>query len=500
MHIRLERKNIVDIRADLMVVNVFQGVTKIAGAAAALDKAMGGALAREIAELRFEGKPGEMLMLSTLGTLPATRVAVVGLGPKKSFDAETVRRVSGAVVRRFRNAGIRRIATVLHGAETLKADVAAAALAEGALLADYQFVKHRTPQKEPKHVIAEIVVVETDAAKTRLAERGIALGRIAAEAAALARDLVNEPASIAVPKHLVAHAEEIAALAPSRITLEVLDRKQCAKKGMGAFLAVAQGAGEEPYFIHLCYKPARKARRTIALVGKGVTFDSGGLQIKPDHAMATMKLDMSGAAAVLGTFRALAETKPDVAVHGIIAATENMPGPRAYKPGDVVRAMNGTTIEIGHTDAEGRVTLADSLSFAAALKPDAIIDLATLTGAAMVALGEEVAALMTNDLKLGERVKNAAAASGERFWELPLVPEYRELIKGTFGDISNSGATRYGGAITAGLFLEAFVDKTPWVHLDIAGPAWAERENIPYMPKGGTGFGVRTMLKLLEQF
>lgn len=499
MKISIQKNDVIDVRADVLVVNLFQGVTKPSGATGVVDAALGGALSREIAELKFEGKLGEMLTLSTLGTLPATRVVVVGLGPKQSFDAEAVRRVSGAVICRFRNTGVQKIVTVLHGAGMggLSAAVAAQALAEGAWLANYQFHKHRTPPKNEKAKLAELVIIEQDAAKVRQASPAIALARTAVVGVELARDLVNEPASIAVPKHLVEHAKEIAALAPKRITLSVLDRAACAKKGMGAFLAVASGAGEEPYFIHLVYTPAKKSKKTVAIVGKGVTFDSGGLQIKPDHAMSTMKLDMAGAAAVLGLFRVLAERGSDVTVHGIIAATENMPGPGAYKPGDVVRAMNGKTIEIGHTDAEGRVTLADSLSYAAALKPDMIVDLATLTGAAMVALGEEVTALMTNNVKLGERVKRAAAEAGERVWELPLVPEYRDLIKGTFGDVANSSSVRYGGAITAGLFLQEFVSDLPWVHLDIAGPAWAERENISYMPKGGTGFGVRTLLAFL---
>lgn len=501
MKILLRKADVTDVRADVLVVNLFQGAAKPSGAAAAVDAALGGALSREIAELKFEGKLGEMLTLSTLGTLPATRVVVAGLGPKAAFNAEAVRRVSGAVIRRFRNTGVGTIATVLHGAGTggLTAAAAAQALAEGALLADYQFHKHRTPSKNEKAKLSALLIVEQDAAK--LKQAGAAVARAHADVAGveLARDLVNEPASIAVPKHLVQHAREIAALAPKRIALTVLDRAACAKKGMNAFLAVASGAGEEPYFIHLAYTPPKKAKKTIAVVGKGITFDSGGLQIKPDHAMASMKIDMAGAAAVLGLFRVLAEQGSDVAVHGIIAATENMPGPRAYKPGDVVRALNGKTIEIGHTDAEGRVTLADSLSYAVDLKPDAIIDLATLTGAAMVALGEEVTALMTNDPKLGERVKRAAAEAGERVWELPLVPEYRDLIKGTVGDIANSSSVRYGGAITAGLFLQEFVGETPWVHLDIAGPAYAERDGISYMPKGGTGVGVRTLRAFLAR-
>lgn len=501
MRISVHKGDLLDVRADVLVVNLFQGVAAPGGGAGAADAALGGALGKEIADLAFEGRAGETLVLATLGTLPATRVALVGLGPKGAFSAETVRRVSASVVRRFRGGGVKRIATVLHGAGIggLGAGEAAQALAEGASLADYQFKKHRAPEKGPKKGIEELVIVEREAAKARQAEAGVARGTLAAAAAMAARDLVNEPASICTPTHLAEHAALLAAPG-SRITTKVFGRAEAERRGMGAFLAVARGAGEEPRFIHLTYRPKGKARKRVALVGKGITFDSGGLQIKPDHGMASMKTDMAGAAAVLGVFAALPSLAPDVEVHGIIAATENMPGPLAYKPGDVVRALDGTTIEIGHTDAEGRVTLADALAYAAALRPDLIVDLATLTGAAMSALGEEIAALMANDAKVGERIKKAAAESGERVWELPLAPEYRDLVKGTAGDLSNSGSVRYGGAITAGLFLEHFVKGLPWAHLDIAGPAWAEREFAPYLQKGGTGFGVRTLLRFLQSF
>ncbi len=501
MRISVHKGDLLDVRADVLVVNLFQGVTAPGGVTGAADAALGGALGKEIRDLSFEGKLGETLVLATLGTLPAARVALAGLGSRETFSAETVRRVAASVVRRFRGGGVGRIATVLHGAGIggLGPGEAAQALAEGALLADYHFKKHRTPQKGLKRGIEELVIVEREAAKARQAEAGVARALLASAAAVVARDLVNEPASICTPAHLADHAQALAK-GSGRITAKVFDRAEAERRGMGAFLAVARGAGEEPRFIHLTYRPKGKSKRRIALVGKGITFDSGGLQIKPDHGMASMKTDMAGAAAVLGVFSALPTLSPDVEVHGIIAATENMPGPMAYKPGDVVRAMDGTTIEIGHTDAEGRVTLADSLSYAAALKPDLIVDLATLTGAAMSALGEEIAALMANDAKLGDRLKKAAAESGERLWELPLAPEYRDLVKGTAGDLSNSGSVRYGGAITAGLFLEHFVKGTPWAHLDIAGPAWAEREFAPYLQKGGTGYGVRTLLRFLQSF
>jgi leucyl aminopeptidase len=266
---------------------------------------------------------------------------------------------------------------------------------------------------------------------------------------------------------------------------------------MGGLLGIAKGSDEDPKFIRLAYKGTGK--KTIVLVGKGITFDSGGLSLKPDSGMETMKMDMAGAATVLGIFSALKTVKPAVNVVGLIAACENMPSGKAIKPGDVVTALNGKTIEIINTDAEGRVILADALSYASQFeKPDALIDLATLTGACMVALGEEIAGLFSNDKELAETLKTSAQKTGERVWEMPLVPEYRELIKGKVGDIKNSAGKKYGGAITAALFLENFVDpKIHWAHIDIAGPAFEEKGK-PLTPYGGTGFGVRMLLDFIN--
>jgi leucyl aminopeptidase len=265
---------------------------------------------------------------------------------------------------------------------------------------------------------------------------------------------------------------------------------------MGGLLGIARGSAEEPKFIHLTYSGGGK---TVALIGKGITFDTGGLSIKSAKGMETMKRDMAGAAAILGVFRVLAELKPNVNVVGLIAATENMPGSRAIKPGDIVRAMNGKTIEILNTDAEGRVILADALSYAAEkIKPNAVVDLATLTGACVVALGEEIAGLFSNNVALSTKLKDAAVKSGERVWELPLASEYRDMMKSTVADVANATATRYAGAITAALFLSEFVPETlPWAHLDIAGPAYAEKRTA-MSAVGGTGFGVRTILTYLE--
>jgi leucyl aminopeptidase len=278
-----------------------------------------------------------------------------------------------------------------------------------------------------------------------------------------------------------------------KLRLRLLDRRACARLGMGAFLGVNRGSAEPPWFIHLRYAPPGRARRRIALVGKGITFDSGGLDLKPADAMERMKGDMSGAAAVLGVMRVLPRLGPPVEVHGLVAATDNMPSGSAMKPGDVLRAMDGATIEVNNTDAEGRLTLADAIAYARrVVRADEVVDVATLTGACAVALGQLCGGAMTNAPALQDRVLRAAEAAGERLWALPLIEEYREGLRSEVADMKNTGP-RYGGAITAGLFIKSFAGDTPWVHLDIAGAAFSDKD-LPYAPKGGVGFGTRTLL------
>jgi leucyl aminopeptidase len=315
-----------------------------------------------------------------------------------------------------------------------------------------------------------------------------------AQATWFARDLVNAPANEVHPTHLAQVATRLAREAGLRV--RVLGQPECGRLGMGAFLAVAAGSRQPPKFIHLTYAPRGRARRRVALIGKGITFDAGGLDLKTAEGMLRMKDDMSGAAAVLGVLRALPRLAPPVEVHGLIAATENMPSGSAFRPGDVLRAMNGTTIEVGNTDAEGRLTLADALCYARArVEPDEVVDLATLTGACVIALGPLCTGLFANDQGLADRLLRAADQAGERFWQLPLIDEYRENLKSEIADLNNVGP-RGGGAITAGLFLREFAGDTPWAHLDIAGPAFTEKD-LPLAPKGATGVAVRTLLTYL---
>ncbi len=513
MLIKVLKGQINDFGADLLILPLFLG-KQYGCKFATLDKLLAGALSAEVKNEGFAAQAGKFITVPSLGRIRPKKILLLGLGEKKQYSAELLRRAVASV---FGNGTAKKsgkisfdLGEAIFGFGGREAGVA---VTEGALLSLYEFSKYKESKHKKESVVKELNLFLNELKQLSTVREGVGFGELLAAASIYARDLVNEPASVCVPAHLAAHARQIAKVSKGMVRVRIFGRDEAKKKGMGAFLAVAAGAEEEPYFIHLSYKPGSEAKallpgkpkvkslkfKKITLVGKGITFDSGGLQIKPGESMATMKLDMAGAAAVLGVFSKIIELKPKAEVHGIIAATENMPGPKAYKPGDIVTAMNGKTIEIGHTDAEGRVTLADSLSYAAKLKSDFIIDLATLTGACMVALGEEVTGLMSNNKKLTGLITSAAAESGEKIWELPLVPEYREIIKGTHADVRNSGGTRYGGAIIAGLFLEEFVSGIPWVHLDIAGPAWAEKMTIPYIPLGGTGYGVRTLIRFLKK-
>jgi leucyl aminopeptidase len=365
------------------------------------------------------------------------------------------------------------------------------AVVEGAILGTYTFDRYK--REKADKAVEELRVLAPQGRVAREVEAGARRGEIFAGATWFARDLVNAPANDVHPAHLAEVAAQVAKEAG--LTLKVYDRAECAEMGMGAFLGVAAGSEQPPKFIHLTYTPARPKKR-VAVIGKGVTFDAGGLDLKTADGMLRMKDDMSGAAAVLGLMRALPQLAPSVEVHGLIAATENMPSGSAIRPGDVLRAMNGTTIEIGNTDAEGRLTLADALCYAREhVKPDEMIDMATLTGACVVALGPLCSGLLANDHALAGRLLHAAAAAGESVWRLPLIDEYREGLKSEVADINNVGP-RGGGAITAALFLKEFAGDTPWAHFDIAGPAFTERDT-PLAPKGATGVAVRTILTYL---
>jgi leucyl aminopeptidase len=475
---------------DLLVITCAERELAEDALVTATDRALGGALRQAIADERFTGKAGQVVSLHTLGRLPARRVALLGRGSA----ARELQALAGRASRVAKAAGARSAVFVAPPERSSPADLEA--LAEGATLGLYQFSKYLTGDRATPAPLEQLTLVAPVGFDAPAAEAALCRAASTARAVARARDLVNEPAGALTPTRLATTASEWARGAS--VSIEVLDREACRKLGMGLYLAVAQGSVEEPRFIHLAWKPTdAPARRRVVFVGKGVTFDSGGLSLKTNEGMLDMKTDMAGAAAVLAATIAAGEEKLPVEVHALAACTENMPSGSSYKLGDVLTSMAGKTVEINNTDAEGRLTLADALTFGLRLEPDVIIDLATLTGACVVALGPHVAGVMSNDEAVAGEWLAAASAAGEDMWRLPLPPRLIEQLKSELADMRNTGE-RWGGALTAGLFLKEFVGATPWIHVDIAGPSSADKDHA-HVTKGGTGFAVATLLAFLRR-
>ena len=478
MQITLQRQPIEQVQTDALVLLVFQDRRE--------DRLGLGELfdAGEIA-----GKPFEMTLLHNVPGMRAKRVLAVGAGKPGKFNAAELRRAVGAAIRHLKSKSITEAAIWLDAAQA-SADYAAAAV-EGAILGDFETDRYKTDKKDVKPVERLTVAVaeggpQLDAAVER--------GRIVAEAQNFARELANEPANRLTPMGLAEHAHRMAE--EFGLEYEVLDRDRMAQLGMGSLLGVAIGSAEPPALIVLRYRPAAAPAGSVhlGLVGKGVTFDTGGISIKPADGMEKMKYDMAGGAATIGAMRALAQLKPAIPVTALIPAVENMPGSRAQRPGDIVTSLSGKTIEVINTDAEGRLILADALSYAQKLGCTHLVDAATLTGAIVVALGHINVGLFANDDALRERVMLAARAEGEKMWHMPLEDDYKDYLKSAFADMPNVGG-RYGGAVTAAMFLKEFADPTPWVHLDIAGTAWLD-DGKPFLAKGPTGVPLRTMVRL----
>jgi len=489
--VAIATKRLDEVAADAVVAGLYADEKTLPDALARFDRAAGGQVRRVLEAERFKAKGGQVTHLHANGR----RLVVAGLGARAETTAEVLRRAAAAALRRARDLGARSVAAEVLG-DRLPARERAQALAEGAVLGTYGFEQYK--HEKADRAVTDLTVTEPDARRAREVADGVQRGETFGRATALARDLVNTPARDLSPAALARAAVRLAR--ERRLAIRVFDRAACRRLGMGAFLGVASGSAEPPRFIHLRYTPdgrtVGRASRRIALIGKGITFDSGGLDLKTSEGMLRMKYDMSGAAAVLGVMGALPALRPGVEVHGLIAATENMPSGSAIRPGDVLRAMNGTTIEVGNTDAEGRLTLADALCYAVRrVAPDEIVDVATLTGACVVALGPLCAGLLASDQPLAGRLLRAAERAGELVWQLPLIDEYKEHLKSEVADLNNVGP-RGGGAITAGLFLKEFAGATPWAHLDIAGPAFTEKD-LPLAPKGATGVAVRTLLTYL---
>ena len=492
MKISTLTKPLAEVTADALLIGLStEDAAKLPTTLAVLDRATGGRLKSVLDAEKFQARAGQVTHLHIADRMPFGRLIVAGIGPRRGVTPDVLRRAGAGGVRRARDLGARTVAVALFG-DRLPPERRAQALVEGAVLGTYTFDRYK--KEKPDKLIDELRLVAPDARQQRLVTEGARTGEIFANATAFARDLVNAPANDVHPTHLAEVATEVAH--GRGLKVNVYERAECAEFGMGAFLGVAAGSEQPPKFIHLTYTPSGPAARRVAVIGKGNTFDAGGLDLKPADGMLRMKDDMSGAAAVLAVMRALPDLSPSVEVHGLIAATENMPSGSAFRPGDVLRAMNGTTIEIGNTDAEGRLTLADALAYAGSrVKPDEVVDLATLTGACVVALGPLCSGLFANDNRLANRLLSAAEAAGEKLWRLPLIDEYRENLKSDVADLNNVGP-RGGGAITAALFLKEFAGDMPWAHFDIAGPAFTEKD-LPLGPKGATGIAVRTLLTYL---
>ncbi len=459
-------QNVKDTPVEVLVINKFEGekTSEELANTYAVDKD------------HFEGKFGQTYLLHTLGKIPADKILIIGFGKKEEFDHNKMREAVAKSIKKLQQIKAKKAAFDFD----VNVDYGKSA-AIGTMIADYAYDKYKS---EKAHHLDEITFA-------RFSENDLNEGIIFGEAMKFTRDLANTPAQIATPTKLSEIAKEL-----EGIETKVFDKEEIARMGMGAYLAVGQGSVQPPKFIHMKYT-GKNVKKKIALIGKGICFDSGGLDIKPASSMLTMKDDMSGAACILGVMRALAKLKPDMEVHGIIAACENMPSGSSYKPGDILTAKNGKTIEIDNTDAEGRLTLADALCYACELGVDEVIDIATLTGACMVALGTVASGIMGNDEEMINRVIETAKESGETFWQLPMFKEYFDSLRSDIADMKNTGS-RNGGASAAGLFLQQFVKDTKWCHIDIAGTAYIEKPQKEFIA-GATGAGVRTLLNYVTK-
>ena len=480
---------------DVIVISFFENTKKIPSELSSLDKASGGFISNLLQNKDFTGKLNETVMIPTYKKAIPKRILLVGLGKTTELSSDKVRQAAGTATRVIQGKKFKSPSMLLYKTEYkgISIEDITRSVVEGVLLSLYNFTMYKTLKKEDKAVINNftLIVQKKDVlAKVKSVAKNT---QTVAEAVCFTRDIVNMAGSDATPTFLANKAKEIAK--KTGVKCRTLSRPNMKRLGMGGILNVSRGSSQPPKFIILEYNTRKKNNDTIVLIGKGVTFDSGGISLKPGANMDLMKADMAGAAAVLGAFKAISNLKPATHIVGLVPCTENMPSGSALKPGDIIKCMSGKTVEILNTDAEGRLILADAIAYAKRYKPDAVIDLATLTGACVAALGTFTSGMLGNNDKLKERVKHAGEKSHERVWELPLWKEYYELIKSNIADIKNTGG-RYAGTITAACFLGEFVEDFPWVHLDIAGTFLVEKDT-PYIRKGATGVGVRLLTRLI---
>ena len=485
-----------EVDAQALAVAVFKDEKADGGFLKDLDAASGGVVKSVIDSEEFKGKEGETayLHLRPAGGLKAQRLLLIGVGEKAEYHAARVSEFAGTAARFLRGKNVKSIAVVPRLEDD--PELIAARVVEGAIIGLFEIDKYRTSDKEQK-VIDRLVVVVDGADKDAL-NRGVKRGQIVGESVNFTRDMANEPGAYLTPTNMAERAQEIAS--EFDLSIDVLDEARMQKEGMGSLLSVSRGSDEPAKLIILKYTPAKPAKdngQLLALVGKGITFDSGGISLKPGENMELMKYDMTGGATVLGAMRAIAQLKPSIPVLGVAPCSENLPSGKATKPGDVVRAMTGKTIEVINTDAEGRLVLADAIAYAKKLGATRIIDMATLTGAVSIALGDVNAAVLGTDQELIDEIIAAGKEVGEKFWQLPLDKEYSKQIKSDIADIKNVGG-RKAGTITAAAFLKEFADGVAWAHLDIAGTAWGD-EAKPYRSKGPTGIAVRTLINIVNR-
>jgi len=482
-------------KSGAIIIGFFEGKKSIDGGIDTIDKALKGVVSRLVDRGEIKGKLGEVNEIHSLGGLDADRVVIMGLGKQEELTLDKIRGAIGDTCRRLKKQRVDDIATVAHGVgvNDITPQDSAQAITEGALLGLYSFRKHITGKKDEQFEIKKLTIVVGSEVDIPLLQKGSSRGVILAEAANLARDMVNEPANYMTPGDMAEKAAEVAK--DCNLELAVLDKKEMQKLDMEALLGVTQGSCQPPKFIILHYKGKNSDEIDLAMVGKGVTFDSGGISIKPSGKMDEMKTDMAGGAAVIAAMAAVARLKAKINVTAIVPAVENLLGGSALKPGDILTSMTGKTIEIISTDAEGRLILADALGYANKLKVKRIVDVATLTGACQVALGSVCTGVFGNNQELVDKIIAAGDETGEPMWQMPMYDEYKEQNKSDIADIKN--AARGGaGAITAAQFLAEFAGDTPWAHLDIAGTSFGDKEHKYYI-KGATGVPVRTLVSLV---
>ena len=496
MQIMLESKPFAGIETEALVSYVFEETDPVQGRVAEIDKSSGGLLRRLAKSGELTGKMLEFTLVHAPAGLHAARLLLVGAGKREQRNSATLRRVAGAALRYLKSRSVRNFAMLVREGEAT--EESAQVIVEGALTADFESDKYKTDKKNDKRTESASIAGYSDAERTG-GERGVAKGRVIADSQNFARDLINEPSNKLTPSILAEKAGVMAKA--SGLAVEILDEKKIADLKMGALLSVAQGSIEPPRMIVITYNPpsVKPGAPVIGLVGKAVTFDTGGISIKPSEGMEKMKYDMAGGATMIGVMRALAALKPAVKVICVVPSTENMPGGRAQKPGDIQTAMSGKTIEVLNTDAEGRLILADGVHYAKQLGATHLIDAATLTGAIVVALAGVNVGVFGSDQAFTDKLLASAKAAGEKMWQMPIDEEYREFIKGTVADIQNIGSGKGGGATIGAMFIKEFTGDSPWIHLDIAGTAWND-DAKPWLAKGPTAVGLRTLVHLIMSY